>query len=428
MSTFLRDGRLHLPERPGFGIELDGTTSSATPSTAASRPPELRASDARRMPAGRPRPTAARRWPGCASSPSSSTAPGRSARCYLADLGAEVIKVEDPASGGDVSRYIPPGQQGTDSLFFEAFNRNKRSIALDLKNPAGREVFERLVATADAVFSNLRGDQPERLRPHLGSTCAHVNARIVCVALTGYGRSGADARLPGYDALVQAEAGWASLTGGPDDPPTKSGLSLADYITGLAAMVGLLAAVLDARRSGVGRDVDTNLYDVVARRCSATRRPGTSRPASSRRGSRCRPIRRVVPFQFFATADGYLAVAAPKERFFGDLVRAMDLPELADDERFADMRARSEHRDELQALLGARFAELTTEDWMARLRGVVPVAPVRSMEEALDPEALRERSMLADTSIPSWGTSVTGSAHPGRRLRAAAPPRPGARG
>lgn len=319
----------------------------------------------------------------------------------LADLGAEVIKVEDPASGGDVSRYIPPVQQGTDSLYFEAVNRNKRSVVLDLKNEAGREVFERLVGSADAVFSNLRGDQPDRLRltwEHL----RHVNERIVCVALTGFGRTGADAQLPGYDALVQAGAGWAALTGGPGDPPVKSGLSLADYATGLAAMVGLLAGVLDARATGLGRDVDTDLYDVALSMLThhaawyLSAGIETVRQPMSGHAS-------VVPFGFFATADGHIAVACAKERFFRDLVVIIGLPELAADERFADMQARSVHRDELLPLLQARFAERTTSEWMASLRGRVPASTVRSMEEALDMDDLRRRSMLAEYEHPGLG-------------------------
>ncbi len=321
---------------------------------------------------------------------------------YLADLGAEVIKVEDPGSGGDVSRYIPPGQTGTDSLFFEAFNRSKRSIALDLKSTAGREVFERLVAGADAVFSNLRGDQPDRLRiryRHL----AEINPRVVCVALTGYGSAPGQATLPGYDALVQAESGWAALTGGPDDPPTKSGLSLADYICGLTAMIGLLAGVRDAERTGVGRDIDTNLYDSALAMLSypatwflssgfeTVRHPMSAHPS-------------VVPFQFFTTSDGHVAIACPKERFFTELVRAMDLPELAGDERFASFAARGRHRGEVLERLSGRFAERTTTEWLETLRGVVPIAPVRSMAEALDLGELGDRGMLATYPDETFGT------------------------
>jgi crotonobetainyl-CoA:carnitine CoA-transferase CaiB-like acyl-CoA transferase len=321
---------------------------------------------------------------------------------YLADLGAEVIKVEDPGTGGDVSRYIPPGQAGQESLFFEAFNRGKRSIELDLKNPAGRAVFERLVAEADAVLSNLRGDQPARLRmtyEHL----SRVNPRIVCVALTGYGRTGPAATLPGYDALIQAEAGWAALTGDPDGPPTKSGLSLADYIAGLTASLGLLAGVLEARATGRGRDLDTNLYDSALAMLSY---PATWYLSSGFRTTRL-PLSAhpsVIPFQFFRTADGYLAVACPKEKFFTALVGAMDLPEVAGDPRFSTFAARSDHRAELLGVLEARFLERTTAAWLERLRGAVPIAPVRSMEEALDVGELERRGMLAVYDHPAFGT------------------------
>jgi crotonobetainyl-CoA:carnitine CoA-transferase CaiB-like acyl-CoA transferase len=320
---------------------------------------------------------------------------------YLADLGAEVIKVEDPATGGDVSRYIPPGQSGADSLFFEAFNRSKRSISLDLKSVAGREVLERLVVRADAVFSNLRGDQPERLRIRYRDL-APVNPRIVCVALTGYGSAPGQALLPGYDALVQAESGWAALTGGPDDPPTKSGLSLADYICGLTAMVGLLAGLRDADRTGIGRDVDTNLYDSALAMLSYPATWFLSSGFETRRlPLSAHPS--VVPFQFFRTADGYVAVACPKERFFRDLVRVMGLDDLAADERFGSFAARGRHRDEVLERLGARFAELTTQRWLDMLRSVVPIAPVRSMAEALDVDELSGRGMLAEYEDETFG-------------------------
>jgi len=313
-----------------------------------------------------------------------------------------VIKIEDPAVRGDVSRYIPPVQDGSDSLYFESFNRGKKSIVLDLKNAAGREVFERLVATADAVYSNLRGDQPERL----GITYAQLaplNPRIVCVALTGYGRTGPGAQLPGYDALIQAEAGWAALTGDPDGPPTKSGLSLADYIAGLTAALGLLAGVIEARRTGQGRDLDTNLYDSALAMLSypATWFLSAGHP-SPRRAQSAHPS--ITPFQFFRTLDGYVAVACAKEKFFRALVAAMDLASLADDPRFRSFAARDQHRAELLSTLGERFAAATTEAWLARLRGVVPIAAVRSLEQALDVAELSGRGMLVEYEHPVLGT------------------------
>jgi len=320
---------------------------------------------------------------------------------YLADFGADVIKIEDPSAGGDVGRYVPPGQQGSESLYFEAFNRGKRSFVIDLKNAAGREVFERLVATADAVYSNLRGDQPERLGITYAQL-AHVNPRIVCVALTGYGRTGQGAQLPGYDALVQAGSGWASLTGEPDGPPTKSGLSLADYIAGLTAALGLLAGVLDARRTGRGRDVDTTLYDSALAMLSY---PATWYLSAGFRTQR-HPLSAhpsITPFQFFQTADGYLAVACPKEKFFSALVRTMDMPQLAQDPRFASFESRLRHREELLALLASRFRTATTAEWLERLQGIVPVAAVRTMEEALQTGELTARGMLVEYPHPTFG-------------------------
>lgn len=320
---------------------------------------------------------------------------------YLSDLGADVVKVEDPSVGGDVSRHVPPSRPGGDSVYFEAFNRGKKSIALDLKNQAGREVFERLLVSADAIFSNLRGDQPERLAITYRQV-AHINPRIVCVALTGYGRVGAGSVLPGYDALVQAESGWAALTGDPEGPPTKSGLSLADYIGGLTAALALLAGVLDARQTGVGRDLDTSLYDSALAMLSY---PAAWYLSLGHRGER-QPLSAhptITPFQFFRTSDGYLAVACPKEKFFRALTAVIGADDLATDPRFATFGLRNEHRAELLAELNHRFATATTADWLARLRGVVPVAPVRQMEEALDRDELQLRRMLVEYEHPGLG-------------------------
>ena len=319
----------------------------------------------------------------------------------LADLGTDVIKVEDPAVGGDVGRSVPPGAGEGSSLYFEAFNRGKRSIALDLTNGAGREVFLRLVATADAVFNNLRGDLPERLGLTYDALCG-VNPAIVCVSLSAYGRHGERRAEPGYDALIQAEAGWASLTGEPGAPPARSGLPLADYATGLVAALGLLAGVLDARQSGVGRDLDTSLFDTALAALSyqatwllsagieTERRPLSAHPS-------------IVPFQFFATADGYIAIACAKEKFFRALVALLDRPELAEDPRFATFAARHAHREALLEILSRELKERSTSDWLDRLRGQVPCAPVRDLAETLDADALATRGMLAAYDHPRLG-------------------------
>jgi crotonobetainyl-CoA:carnitine CoA-transferase CaiB-like acyl-CoA transferase len=319
----------------------------------------------------------------------------------LADLGADVIKIEDPAVGGDVGRTVPPGAVDGASLYFEAFNRGKRSLALDLSNPAGQAVLHQLAASADAVYNNLRGDLPRRLGVTYAALAA-ANPAIVCVSLSAYGREGERRAEPGYDALMQAEAGWASLTGEPGGPPARSGLPMVDYAAGLVAVCGLLAGVLDARATGRGRDVDASLFDTalamlsyqatwwLAAGIATSRLPDSAHPS-------------IVPFQFFATRDGHIAVACAKEKFFRALVARIDMPQLGDDLRFASFAARHEHREALVALLTARFQEKTTREWLEILRGEVPCAPVQNLTEALALESLAERRMLATYEHPQLG-------------------------
>jgi crotonobetainyl-CoA:carnitine CoA-transferase CaiB-like acyl-CoA transferase len=333
---------------------------------------------------------------------------GPYATLYLADMGADVIKIEDPSTGGDSARYVPPGQDGTDSLFFESFNRGKRSLALDLKNPSGRAVLERLVKSSQVVFNNLRGDLPDRMKLTY-TTLGQINPAIICASLSAYGRTGPRARYPGYDALVQAEAGWASLTGEPGGPPSKSGLSLADYAAGLTAALAIMVALFEAQRTGRGRDVDTALYDVALSLLTypaawylsagivTERHPLSGHPS-------------MVPFQFIETADGYLALACPKEKFFQELAAIIELPGLATDPRFSSFAARRENRLALLEILGETFHQHTTSFWIERLRGRVPCAPVRSLADALDREELEARNMLASYDHQTFGkVQMTGT-------------------
>lgn len=323
----------------------------------------------------------------------------------LADLGADIIRLEDASTGGDVSRYVTPGQRGTDSLYFESFNRGKRSMLLDLKSPAGLDVLHRLCRDAHGVYANLRGDVLE----NLGLTyevLGRINPAIVCVSLSAYGRDGRRSAEPGYDPLIQAEAGWAALTGEPGGPPVKSGLSLADYAGGIMAAFALMAAIFDAQRTGRGRDVDVSLYDTAlalhAYRATWYLTAGVpgDRTADSSHPS-------IVPFQFFATADGHVAIACAKEKFFRTLVVRMGLPELAADARFSSFEERRRNREELLEALRARFRQQPTEHWVALLRGQVPVAPIRSMEASLDREELEQRAMLATYQHSALGEVTT---------------------
>jgi crotonobetainyl-CoA:carnitine CoA-transferase CaiB-like acyl-CoA transferase len=323
----------------------------------------------------------------------------------LADLGAEIIRLEDPSSGGDVSRYVTPGQRGTDSLYFESFNRGKRSMLLDLKSPAGLEVLHELCRSAHAVYANLRGDVVKGL----GLTydvLGRINPAIVCVTLSAYGRDGDRSTEPGYDPLIQAEAGWAALTGDPGGPPVKSGLSLADYAGGIMAALALMAAVFDAQRTGRGRDVDVSLYDtaLALQNYRATWYLTAGVPGD-RTADSAHPS--IVPFQFFATADGHVAIACAKEKFFRALVQRVGLVALTSDARFASFEERHQNREELLATLTERFRQQPTAYWVGLLRGHVPVAPVRTMEAALDREELKQRAMLAAYRHPALGEVTT---------------------
>jgi crotonobetainyl-CoA:carnitine CoA-transferase CaiB-like acyl-CoA transferase len=316
------------------------------------------------------------------------------ATLQLADLGADVIKIEDPVSGGDVGRYVPPFQEGEDSLFFETFNRGKRSISLDLRHPSGRAVFEDLVRGADAVHSNLRGDQPNRLRLRYADL-RDVNPRIVCCSLSGFGMTGPRAGEGGYDYVMQGLAGWMSLTGEPDGPPTKSGLSLVDLSGGYVSALALVAGLWRARRDGVGCDCDIALFDTaLAELMYVGTWAATTGYEPPRRHNSAHPS--LVPFQNFATADGWIVIACPKEKFWHALCAVLGRPDLAGDERFAGFAGRDRNRDELLAELDAAFATRPTAAWLEALAAAgVPSAPVNDVATALaDPQAIARGAVL----------------------------------
>lgn len=319
----------------------------------------------------------------------------------LADLGADVIKIEDPGSGGDVARYVPPGAENGDSLYFQSFNRGKRSMLLDLRKEQGRKVFEQLVAKCDAVFNNLRGDLSDRLNLTYDDL-KHINPAVVTCSLSGFGRTGPRAKEPGYDALVQAYAGYMSLTGGPNEPPTRSGVSLIDFAGGFAGALGLVAALVEAQRTGTGRDVDVALLDtgismltyLAAWKLNTDWSP--ERVANSAHQT-------IVPAQNFKTADGWISVFCAKEVFWQRLADGLDLSELKADPRFTTFADRYKNRDELLPILENAFVTRTTTDWMERFDGV-PAAPVYSLEEALVDEQVTARNMVIEAEHERFGT------------------------
>ncbi|MEQ9814656.1 MAG: CoA transferase [Azospirillaceae bacterium] len=345
----------------------------------------------------------------------------------LADLGAEVIKIENPRDGGDVSRSLGPFfgvdlPESASSLFFAAINRNKRSLALDLANPEGKAVFHRLVADADAVACNLRGDVPGRLGLTY-ETLGEIKPAIVCAHLTAYGREGSRANWPGYDYLIQAEAGYFGINGDPEGPPARFGLSIVDFMTGYAIGLALVSAVLKARTSGVGRDVDVSLYDVGIANLNYLgvwamntgyepgRLPRSAHPS-------------LTPCQLYRTADGWIYIMANKEKFWRVLCERLGRAELADDPRFRTFTERAANRDALTVLLDEAFGQAGTAEWMQRLAGGVPAAPVNSVAQAIDSDFFRESGMGVTMGDGAW-SAVRGLGNPirsGAALPSAPPP------
>ncbi len=320
----------------------------------------------------------------------------------LADLGADVVKVEDPASAGDVGRYVPPFQEGEDSLFFETFNRGKRSISLDLRHPEGKSVLHDLVRACDGVYSNLRGDQPRKL----GLTYEQlkdVNPRIVCCSLSGFGMTGPRAGEGGYDYMMQGLAGWQSLTGEPGGPPTKSGLSLVDLSGGDASAIALLAGIWRARRDGVGCDCDVSLFETALHELMYIGPwAATHGYVPPRRHNSAHPT--IVPFQNFEAADGWFVVGAAKQVCWERLCHVIGRPDLLEDERFSTMAGRNDNRDALLPELGSAFRAGTVDEWVVALVAAgVPASRINSVEEALEDPQTAARQAVVEHDHPTLG-------------------------
>jgi crotonobetainyl-CoA:carnitine CoA-transferase CaiB-like acyl-CoA transferase len=320
---------------------------------------------------------------------------------HLADLGAEVIKIEDPNFNGDVGRYVPPFNKGTDSLFHETFNRGKKSIVIDINSDEGRKVFNELVKKSDVVYSNFRGDVPEKLKityDYLKS----INKKIVCVSLTGFGMTGPRSSEPGYDYIMQGLTGWMNLTGEPDGPPTKSGLSLVDYSGGLIASIAILAGVHSARRTGEGMDCDLSLYDTAL---SLLTYPATwwlSKEYEVERSSRSSHPS-LVPFQLFKGEDDWFVVGCAKEKFW-ERLRDLLVDERLRDEKFSNFSLRFDNKKELITILDEIFSQKKADEWLDLLKDKqIPSGPINSLKDVFDDEHAISREMFFEYEHPELG-------------------------
>lgn len=319
---------------------------------------------------------------------------------FLADMGADVIKVENSAIGGDPARYTGPYHlDGGDSQYFETWNSNKRSIALDLKSDQGRRDFESLVATADVVVNNLRGDLPEKLGLDY-ATLGKIKPNLVCAHISAYGRDNDRAAWPGYDYLMQAETGLMHLTGEPSSPPLRFGApSMVDHVTGLTMAVGLLGALVHAKQTGQGCDVETCLFDVALHQLGYAATWYLNENVVPQRQPRSGHYS-LAPVQTFPTADGWVFVMCMTQKFWLALVGKMGRNDLADRPEFALPTTRFENRELLTKELDAEFTKCTTETWLKRLGGILPIAPVRTLDEALDSPEVQASGMVRPVPHP----------------------------
>ncbi|MGB3471171.1 MAG: CoA transferase [Erythrobacter sp.] len=311
---------------------------------------------------------------------------------FLAQMGAEVIKIEPPGKvgedgkrrgAGDTARMVGPHfLRENESVYFNAFNLNKRSLTLDLRTDEGQEVLHKLAADAHVVANNMRGDLPARLGLEYAAL-KDTNPALVCAHLSAYGRDNERAKWPGYDYLMQAEAGYCQITGEPGGEPQRMGLSMVDFMTGTIFCIGLLGALVDAQRSGKGRDVDTDLLSAAVHQTSypalwymnngdeTQRTPRSAHPTAT-------------PSQMFKAADGWMFVMCQLPKFWDILVTRMGRDDLKSDPRFASNADRLANRDALTALLDEEFSKQPMAHWQELLAGHVPVAPVYELGAALD--------------------------------------------
>ena len=320
---------------------------------------------------------------------------------YLADLGAEVIKIENHHSGGEMGRHVVPYSEDGDSLFFQTFSCNKKCLALDLKTPAGQEILGRIVAGADALINNLRGDLPAKLGLDYAAL-GTVKPEIVCVHLSAYGRNNARAAWPGLDYVMQAEAGYLSMTGEPDGPPTRMGLSIVDFMAGLTAALALVSGVMGARQSGTGQDYDASLFDVAM--------ANLSYPATWHLNEGFEPRRAphsghpsLVPSEMYQTSDGWIFIMTNKANFWPRLCHALEKPQWIDDPRMASFQARLDNREEVVRRLQAVFLTRSTDEWLDRLHGQLPCAPVNDVKAALASEFAAAQQSVQSVPHPVRG-------------------------
>jgi crotonobetainyl-CoA:carnitine CoA-transferase CaiB-like acyl-CoA transferase len=354
---------------------------------------------------------------------------GPYATMILGDMGADVIKIEHPDGGDDTRAWGPPWvpQAGGSSAYYTAVNRNKRSLTLDLKSDAGREVLWRLIERADVVVSNFRPGVIERLG--FSWEAVHARApRVVYALVNGYGSTGPGADKPSFDVIVQGESGVMDLTGWPDGPPTRVGISLGDETAGLLVVQGILAALYARDRTGEGQRVEVALHDALLSLLIYQAQNWWAGGDPPTRLGNAHPS--IVPYQTFRAADGWINVGAANDRQWRALCDVLGRSEWVEDPRFETNADRLAHRETLVGMLQEIFAGRPAAAWLETLGDVgIPAGRIRTVPEALESAETRHREMVVEVGeegeepLPLLGIPIKLSSTPGTIRRP--PPRLG---
>ena len=318
----------------------------------------------------------------------------------LGDLGAEVIKVESPGGSDETRKWGPPFQNDVSAYYLSA-NRNKKAITVDLKTERGVAIIKKLAAESDVVVSNFKTGTMDRFG--LGyDTLSHLNPGIVFCSITGFGETGPDRDVPGYDFIIQAMSGLMSITGTKESGPQKSGVAIVDVLTGLYACIGIQAALFERVRSGKGQKLDISLYDTAV---SALINIGSNYLMNEKVPT---PLgnahANIVPYQTFRTADGEMVVAVGNDHQFKALCAVLGKPEYAEDERYRTNPKRVENRERLVPLLQQVLLTEKTAHWQALCREhKIPAGPIHSMQDVVNDPQLQARNMFIEHDHPTAG-------------------------
>jgi formyl-CoA transferase len=326
---------------------------------------------------------------------------GPFATMLLGDLGADVLKIEEPNHGDEARTYGPPFVGG-ESAYFLSVNRNKRSCAVDLKSTDGKELVRRLASAADVVIENFRPGTMERLG--LGfEDLRKTNERLLYCGISGFGRSGADASRPGYDLILQGEAGIMDITGDADGSPTKVGTSIADLVTGLYAAQAVMAALAQRQRTGKGGRVDVSMLDSMASLLTFNAGIYFATGESPKRRGNAHPT--ISPYETFRASDGWFNLGVANDRFWTLFCEAVDRTDLLDEPRFARAADRAACRSELKAILEPIFLTMPRDHWTTLFgKAGIPSGAIRSVAEICEAAQLEERGVARSVQHPTAGT------------------------